>query len=231
MTDNQSAPKTVIQTRNLNKWLPVGGVPLHILKDISLNIFAGEMVAIVGPSGSGKSTLMGLMGGLDVASAGEIFIDGVEITRLGERALTRMRNQKIGFVFQYFNLIPTLNALENVMLPMQFSALQRPGYKKRAIELLTMLNLEEQIYQTARQLSGGEQQRVAIARALANQPAILLCDEPTGNLDAASTGIVVDALFDVRENTGTTVVVVTHNLGLAQQMDRIVELVDGALVG
>jgi ABC-type lipoprotein export system ATPase subunit len=203
---------------------------LEILKNITLDIWPKEMVAIVGPSGSGKSTLMGLIGGLDSATSGKIFLNGEDITTLGERALTRLRNQKIGFVFQYFNLVPTLDALENVMLPMQYAPKSnRRGLKKRGQELLEMLNLGERMYHNARQLSGGEQQRVAIARALANNPAILLCDEPTGNLDRASTALVTDALFEVRENIGTTVVVVTHNPRLAKRMDRIVELVDGQI--
>lgn len=204
---------------------------LEILRDITLDIWSQEMVAIIGPSGSGKSTLMGLMGGLDSATSGKIYLDGEDITVLGERALTRMRNQKIGFVFQYFNLVPTLNALENVMLPLQYAPNSpRRSHKKRAQELLEMLNLGERMNHNARQLSGGEQQRVAIARALANSPSILLCDEPTGNLDRASTALVTEALFQVRENTGTTVVVVTHNPTLAKRMDRIVELVDGQIV-
>lgn len=224
------AAKAVIQTRRLCKSLPIGGTMLDILKDIDLNVYEREMVAVVGPSGSGKSTLMGLIGGLDSATSGQILIDGVEITHLRERALTRMRNEKIGFVFQYFNLVPTLNALENVMLPIQFSAKRRQNAKKRAAELLSLLHLEDRLEHSAKQLSGGEQQRVAIARALANEPAIVLCDEPTGNLDMASTGLVIDALFDVREKLGTTVVVVTHNQGLAAQLDRIVEIVDGRIV-
>jgi putative ABC transport system ATP-binding protein len=221
----------VIRTENLCKELPIGGASLQILKDISLDIWHQEMVAIVGPSGSGKSTLMGLIGGLDSPTSGQIYLDGEDITDLSERAMTRLRNQKIGFVFQYYNLVPTLNAIENVMLPMQFSPQgRRWGYKKRAKELLEMLNLGERMSHTARQLSGGEQQRVAIARALANKPSILLCDEPTGNLDSASTAIVINALFDVRDNTGTTVVVVTHNPMLSGQMDRVIELVDGQIV-
>lgn len=221
----------VIRTENLCKSLPVGGQMLEILKNVTLDIWPKEMVAIVGPSGSGKSTLMGLIGGLDSATSGKIFLNGEDITTLGERALTRLRNQKIGFVFQYFNLVPTLDALENVMLPMQYAPKsQRRGIKKRGQELLEMLNLGERMYHNARQLSGGEQQRVAIARALANNPAILLCDEPTGNLDRASTALVTEALFEVRENIGTTVVVVTHNPMLAKRMDRIVELVDGQIV-
>jgi putative ABC transport system ATP-binding protein len=219
----------IIEIAHVYKSLPIGGHTLEILKNISLDIYAGEMVAVVGPSGSGKSTLMGLIGGLDTATSGRILIEGVDITRLGERALTRLRNQKIGFVFQYFNLIPTLTALENVMLPMQFSPKQR-GAGQRAKHLLEMLNLTDRMEYTTKRLSGGEQQRVAIARALINEPAVLLCDEPTGNLDTASTALVVSALFEVREETNTTVVMVTHNPTLASQLDRQIELIDGEIV-
>ncbi|NDJ86138.1 MAG: ABC transporter ATP-binding protein [Chloroflexi bacterium] len=225
-----SVSQPVIQTRNLCKALPIGGEQLQILENISLQIERSEMVAIVGPSGSGKSTLMGLIGGLDSPTSGDVIIDGVNVSGLGERALTRLRNEKIGFVFQTFNLVPTLNAIENVMLPMQFSRRQWPNARARAAEILTMLGLEDRLEHTHKQLSGGEQQRVAIARALANEPAILLCDEPTGNLDKISTGLVVAALFDVREQTNTTIVVVTHSLELAAQMDRQIELVDGRIV-
>lgn len=217
----------VIKTVNLSKSLPIGGENLTILHDISLEIHRGEMVAIVGPSGSGKSTLMGIIGGLDSATSGQIFIDGVNITNLRERALTRLRNEKIGFVFQNYNLVPTLDALENVLLPMQFSRRRNAQEEQRARDLLEMLGLGARLHHTYKQLSGGEQQRVAIARALANDPAILLCDEPTGNLDKASTGIVIEALFEVREQTETTVVVVTHSPELADMMDRKIEIVDG----
>ncbi len=222
-------PKPIIEIHNLVKQLPLGGQQLDILKDITLDIYEREMLAIVGPSGSGKSTLMGLIGGLDVATSGKIILDGDDITQLSERKLTNLRNQKIGFVFQYFNLIPTLTALENVMLPMQFSA-KRRGARQRAEELLAMFHLEDRLNYTAKRLSGGEQQRVAIARSLINEPTLLLCDEPTGNLDSASTGIVIEALFNVREKTGTTVVVVTHNPHLAAQMDRQIELIDGEIL-
>ncbi len=219
---------TVIQTIHLSKSLPIGGAPLSILHDISIQIHRGEMVAIVGPSGSGKSTLMGIIGGLDSPTSGQVMIDGVDITGLTERGLTRLRNEKIGFVFQNYNLVPTLDALENVLLPMQFSRKrQDKNLEKRARDLLDMLGLGARLHHTYKQLSGGEQQRVAIARALANKPAILLCDEPTGNLDKASTGIIIEALFEVREHTDTTVVVVTHSPQLAQMMDRQIEIVDG----
>lgn len=222
-----SIQNRVIQTIDLCKSLPMGGQQLEILSHISIDIQRAEMVAIVGPSGSGKTTLMGLIGGLDSPTSGQVIIDGVDITNLNERALTRMRNEKIGFVFQDYNLVPTLDALENVMLPMQFSRNRRAGAKQRAKELLTMLGLEKRLHHTYKQLSGGEQQRVVIARALANQPPILLCDEPTGNLDKASTALVIEALFEVREAMGTTIVVVTHSPSLADLLDRTITLVDG----
>lgn len=220
----------VIQTVDLCKTLYIGNEPVEILKNISIEIQRGEMLAIVGPSGSGKSTLMGLIGGLDGATSGQIFIDGTEITKMGERALTRMRNEKIGFVFQNYNLVPTLDALENVMLPMQFSRKRVEGGADRAQKLLEMLGLGHRIHHNHKQLSGGEQQRVAIARALANDPAILLCDEPTGNLDRASTDTVTESLFRVREQTRSTVIVVTHSQRLAAMMDRQIEIVDGEVL-
>ncbi len=219
----------VIQTINVCKSLLFGGQPLQILKDISIKVDYGEMVAIIGPSGSGKTTLMGLIGGLDSPTSGQVLIDGADISQLSERALTRIRNNKIGFVFQEYNLVPTLNAIENVMLPIQFSN-RRQRARERAEELLTMLGLQERLEHSDRQLSGGEQQRVAIARALANEPAILLCDEPTGNLDKASTALVIEALFEVKANIDTTIVVVTHNPTLASMMDRQIKLVDGEIV-
>lgn len=220
---------SVIQTIDLCKSLPMGGQQLEILSNISIDIHHAEMVAVVGPSGSGKSTLMGLIGGLDSPTSGQVIIDGIDITYLNERALTRMRNEKIGFVFQDYNLVPTLDALENVMLPMQFSRNRRAGAKQRAKDLLTMLGLEKRLHHSYKQLSGGEQQRVVIARALANQPPILLCDEPTGNLDKASTALVIEALFEVREAMGTTIVVVTHSPSLADLLDRKIVLVDGKI--
>lgn len=220
---------SVIQTIDLCKSLPMGGQQLEILSKVSIDIQRAEMVAVVGPSGSGKSTLMGLIGGLDSPTSGQVIIDGVDITHLNERALTRMRNEKIGFVFQDYNLVPTLDALENVMLPMQFSRSRRSGAKQRAQDLLAMLGLDKRLHHSYKQLSGGEQQRVVIARALANQPPILLCDEPTGNLDKASTALVIEALFEIREAMGTTIVVVTHSPALAELLDRKIVLVDGKI--
>jgi putative ABC transport system ATP-binding protein len=220
----------VIRTRGLTKNLPLGKVVVHALRGVDLDIYGGEMVGIVGPSGSGKSTLLGLIGGLDTPSSGTVEIDGVNITRMSEDQLTDIRNEKIGFIFQFFNLIPTLTAQENVTLPIQFAHKSKFNPEKRAKELLTMLGLEARMGHRPAELSGGEQQRVAIARALANNPPLLLADEPTGNLDHESGLMVLQTLREVREQAGTTIVIVTHDRELAQQADRIVSLMDGQVV-
>ena len=166
---------------------------------------------LFGPSGSGKSTLLGIIGGLDTPTKGHVYIDGVDISRMGEGKLTEVRNQKIGFIFQFFNLIPTLTALENVALPIQFAQKTSHNPNRRAKELLTALGLGDRMHHRPNQLSGGQQQRVAIARALANDPPLLLADEPTGNLDSESSEAVLGALGAIRRETGTTVVLVTHD--------------------
>ena len=222
--------RPVIRTRDLTKDLPLGKTVVHALRGVDIDIEAGEMVGIVGPSGSGKSTLLGLIGGLDKPTRGTIEIDGVEISKLGEDRLTEIRNEKIGFIFQFFNLIPTLTAQENVALPIQFARKARFSSDKRAKELLALLGMEDRMNHRPSELSGGQQQRVAIARALANNPPLLLADEPTGNLDSESGEMVLEALEQVRRETGTTVVIVTHDPDLAKRTDRIVTLVDGRIV-
>ena len=232
MTINTVAPaRAVIRVRNLSRELRLGKVRVHALRDVNLEIFAGEMVSIVGPSGSGKSTLLGLIGGLDSPSSGSVEIDGVDISNMNEDQLTTIRNEKIGFIFQFFNLIPTLTARENVALPVQFA--NKPKYKPegRARELLEQLGLGDRMHHRPAELSGGEQQRVAIARALANDPPLLLADEPTGNLDTASGQVVLESLRDVQREAGTTVVLVTHDPELAEITDRQLTLVDGQLLG
>lgn len=219
----------VLQTINLSKQFKSGEKPVYALRDVSFTIERGEFVGIVGPSGSGKSTLLGIISGLDSPTSGTVIIDGQDITKMRERKLTRIRNEKIGFVFQSFNLIPTLSALENVALPVQFSARKNFNPNQRAKELLTMLGLKDRINHRPTQLSGGQQQRVAIARALANNPAILVCDEPTGNLDTESSQIVINELKKV-QNNGTTVIVVTHDSGIADQTERLITLVDGQII-
>jgi putative ABC transport system ATP-binding protein len=227
----QQNGRPVVETRDLRKDLQMGQVTVHALRQATLSVGAGEFVSIIGPSGSGKSTLLGLIGGLDTPTAGRVSIDGVDITRLSERALTRIRNEKIGFVFQFFNLVPTLTALENVALPIQFARQRQFNPTQRARELLAMLELDDRERHRPSQLSGGQQQRVAIARALANNPPVLLCDEPTGNLDTVSGGLVLHALREVQQATDTTVIIVTHDMNVAAQTDRVIPLVDGCILG
>ncbi|MFQ3567154.1 MAG: ABC transporter ATP-binding protein [Aggregatilineales bacterium] len=222
--------RVVIRTRGVTRELPLGKTVVHALRGVDMDICAGEIVSIVGPSGSGKSTLLGLIGGLDSPTRGSIEIDGIEISRMSEDRLTEIRNEKIGFIFQFFNLIPTLTALENVSLPIQFARNRKFAPEKRARELLSMLGLSDRLHHRPTELSGGQQQRVAIARALANDPPLLLADEPTGNLDSQAGAIVLQALRDIRERAGTTVVIVTHDAELAKIADRVLTLVDGHLV-
>jgi putative ABC transport system ATP-binding protein len=226
---NRTNGQFVLEAEDLRKDLKMGEVTVHALRGVSLKVARGEFLGIIGPSGSGKSTLLGLIGGLDAPTAGKVYIDGIDITNLSERALTRVRNEKIGFVFQFFNLIPTLTALENVSLPIQFAARRQFNPTKRAKELLDLLGMSDRLDHRPTQLSGGQQQRVAIARALANNPPLLLGDEPTGSLDSASSETVMKALRDVQRNLNTTVILVTHNMDVASQVDRLVTLVDGHL--
>lgn len=226
MSDQQA----VISVRDVTKALRLGKITVHALRGVSLDIHAGEMVSIVGPSGSGKSTLLGLIGGLDTPTQGTIAIDGVDITRMNEDQLTEIRNEKIGFIFQFFNLIPTLTALENVSLPIQFARKSQYKPEKRAKELLELLGLGDRMQHRPAELSGGQQQRVAIARALANNPPLLLADEPTGNLDTESGSRVLEALKQIQTTSQTTVVIVTHDPELATFTDRTITLVDGEIV-
>ncbi len=227
---NDTNSPIVLEATDLHKALRSGEVTVQALRGVNLRVQRGEFVGVIGPSGSGKSTLLGLIGGLDSPSSGVVKIDGVDITRMNERTLTRIRNEKIGFVFQSFNLVPTLSALENVALPIQFARKQQFTPHKRAAELLDLLGLGDRLHHRPTQLSGGQQQRVAIARALANQPPLLLADEPTGNLDTESGEIVMQALRNVRAQTHTTVIIVTHDMDVAAQLDRIVTLVDGQII-
>ncbi|MEO8394470.1 MAG: ABC transporter ATP-binding protein [Chloroflexota bacterium] len=226
---NNNGKNAVIRTRGLTKDLPLGKTVVHALRGVDMEIYAGEIVGIVGPSGSGKSTLLGLIGGLDTPSKGTIEIDGVDVTRMNEDQLTEIRNEKIGFIFQFFNLIPTLTSLENVLLPMQFARRSPKNPNQRARELLDLLGLKDRMNHRPSELSGGQQQRVAIARALANHPPLLLADEPTGNLDSESGTLVLETLQTIRQQEGTTVVIVTHDPKLAQRADRVLTLVDGAI--
>jgi putative ABC transport system ATP-binding protein len=219
----------MIRAAGITKDLPLGQITIHALRGVDMEIHNGEIVGIVGPSGSGKSTLLGIIGGLDTPTQGTIEIDGVNITRMNEDQLTEIRNEKIGFIFQFFNLIPTLTALENVALPIQFARKRAFNPEKRAKELLASLGLQDRLNHRPSELSGGQQQRVAIARALSNNPPLLLADEPTGNLDTESGAAVIDALQTIRKEFSTTVVIVTHDPELAGRADRVLHLVDGKM--
>jgi len=215
----------MIQLDEVSRTVSSGGAPLTILHSTSLLIGRGRSVAITGASGSGKSTLIGLMAGLDAPTTGRVVIDGTDITALGENRLAALRGQKIGIVFQFFHLLPALTALENVLVPMEIAG--RTDAARRARALIDDVGLTSRAGHYPSQLSGGEQQRVAIARALANDPVILLADEPTGNLDSATGGHIIDLLVDVNRRRETTLVLVTHDPELASRADEVIVLKDG----
>lgn len=219
----------MIRTENLQKRVPMAGSELEILKGISLEIKSGESVAIVGASGSGKSTLLGLLAGLDEASGGRVIIGETDLGDLDEDGRALFRGQQIGFVFQSFQLLPALTARENVMLPLELKG-QRDA-REQAEHFLTRVELGARMDHYPRQMSGGEQQRVAIARAFAARPAILFADEPTGNLDTRTGAHIVDLLFGLNREEGTTLVLVTHDTALAQRCERRLVLEAGELVG
>jgi putative ABC transport system ATP-binding protein len=217
----------MITVRHLTMRLSGGGRAVTILDDLSLEVPAKQMVAIVGPSGSGKSTLLGLIAGLDKPTSGSVVLDGVEITTLPERDMARVRREKIGYVFQSFHLIPTLTALENVSVPLELNG--DPSAQARAEGLLAAVGLADRCGHYPVQLSGGEQQRVAVARAFACRPPILLADEPTGNLDSATGRQVIDLLLGLNRDHGSTLLLVTHDATLAAHAERIVTLRDGRI--
>jgi putative ABC transport system ATP-binding protein len=218
----------MIQLRGVSKTVMSGSAPLTILHPLDLTVSAGDSLAITGPSGSGKSTLLGLIAGLDAPSSGRILIEGVDITDLGEDALAKLRGTKIGFVFQFFHLMPSLTALENVLVPMEIAG--RGGASARARALLEEVGLTGRGHHYPSQLSGGEQQRVALARALANDPPILLADEPTGNLDSANGRHIMDLLLQVNRARRATLVLVTHDASLATLAKSQLALRDGRAV-
>jgi putative ABC transport system ATP-binding protein len=218
----------MIELRDVSKTVMSGTDPLTILHPLSMTIAAGRFVAIVGPSGSGKSTLLGLIAGLDAPTSGSVLIGGVDITRLDEDRLAKLRGEKIGFVFQFFHLIPSLTAVENVSVPMEIVG--RRDARQRAEALLEEVGLTDRAHHYPSQLSGGEQQRVALARALANAPPIVLADEPTGNLDTANGRHIMELLRTIHQRRGTTVVLVTHDAELAALADTRLVLRDGRVV-
>ena len=227
--DDQDADSGfVMDVRDITKSLPLGHERIDILRGISFRIARGEFVSIIGPSGSGKSTLLGIIAGLDNPSAGQVFIDGVDITRMSEGKLAGVRNSKIGMVFQAYNLIPTLTAQENVEAPL-YVGRHKGSPSLRAKDLLALVGLSHRLGHRPGQLSGGEQQRVAIARALTNNPEIIFADEPTGNLDSKTGDAIIDLLMDLTRSRKMTLLVVTHDARLAARGDRQLHIKDGVL--
>ncbi|HIY77311.1 MAG TPA: ABC transporter ATP-binding protein [Candidatus Sphingobacterium stercorigallinarum] len=218
----------ILQVREVTKQFGEEPQKLTILHPISFDIQAGDTVSIVGPSGSGKTTLLGLCAGLDQASSGQIFLKDVPLVGRSEDELAKIRNEHVGFVFQNFQLLPTLTALENIQVPMELKG-QRKGVRQDALRLLQQVGLEARADHYPTQLSGGEQQRIALARAFANQPAILFADEPTGSLDAETGAMIEQLLFELNKQQGTTLVMVTHDLELASKTDVMIPIKGGRL--
>ncbi|HEY6586205.1 MAG TPA: ABC transporter ATP-binding protein, partial [Candidatus Methanoperedens sp.] len=205
-----------------------GKIPVHALSDVSFDVDKGEFLSIVGPSGSGKSTFLSMIGLLDKPTSGSVFINGVEITKATDSQAPKIRREKIGFVFQHFNLIPTLSAFENVDIAMRFARVPKSKRKERAVELLTQMGLRNRMNHKPSELSGGEQQRVAIARAMANNPAIILADEPTGEVDTKTRDMIVELLRDLSEK-GQTILIVTHDTSVSARTKRIIKMLDGKI--
>lgn len=219
----------VVRTRNVRKTYMLGKVPLDALKGVDLEIYTGEYISIMGPSGSGKSTLFNMVGGLDKPSEGQVYIDEVDLAQLDAYELAWLRCRKIGYIFQTFNLIPVMSALENVTLPMVFAGLSADDARDKGVELLETVGLGDRIQHKPLELSGGQQQRVAVARALANEPALVLADEPTGNLDLHTGTEIINLLYRLKEEKGVTIISATHDLKMLDVSDRIVWIRDGAI--
>lgn len=215
----------MIELRNIHKSFG----SLHVLKGIDLDIHAGEIVSIVGPSGAGKTTLLQIMGTLDRADSGSVVINGTDVSRLGQKALARFRNQQIGFVFQFHQLLPEFTALENVMIPALIAGRSRKEARQRAEELLEFMGLADRAAHKPAELSGGEKQRVAVARALVNKPAVVMADEPSGSLDSANKAELHALFFRLRDELGQTFVIVTHDEQLAATTDRTIQMRDGKI--
>ncbi len=219
----------LIICRNLTRQYQMGAVTVTALHELNLEIGRGEFIVLLGPSGSGKTTTLNLIGGLDRPTGGQVFIAGEDITRYNDKQMTRYRREQVGFVFQFFNLIPTLTASENVEFALKLNGKDGRSAAQRALELLEIVGLRVRANHFPAELSGGEQQRVSIARALANNPALLLCDEPTGNLDVTTGHQVLQAIRDLNREQDTTVILVTHNVAIAPMADRILRLRDGQI--
>ncbi len=225
-----SPEQKIIKLENVSKNYYMGTITVHALKNLNLSINKGEFVAIEGPSGSGKSTLLNIIGCIDTVTSGRVFISGVDVTQLKERKLTKIRLLKIGFIFQLFYLIPTLNGHENIELPMREARMSRRDRKRRVEELLAMVGLSHRGHHYPNQLSGGERQRIAIARALANKPEILLADEPTGEIDRPTSNKILDIFKNLVRSSGLTIILVTHDSKVSAQANRRITIEDGEIV-
>lgn len=222
---------SIIETVDLVKEYPQGETALRVLKGINMKVEEGDFMAIMGPSGSGKSTLLNMIGALDKPTSGTVLIRGVDISTLNDNQLADLRSKEIGFIFQFFNLISRMKALDNVALPMAIAGVPRSERRERAAKLLEMVGLGERMHHRPTELSGGEQQRVAIARALVNNPAVVLCDEVTGNLDSGTGDDIMQLLQTLNKEEGKTFVLITHDPVVAQSTDRLVTLHDGEIIG
>ncbi|MEA3344121.1 MAG: ABC transporter ATP-binding protein [Patescibacteria group bacterium] len=223
-------PEPLIKLENIWKIYKLGKLDLAVLKEINLAINPGSFITITGPSGSGKSTLMYMIGCLDVPTKGKVFLDGKDVSKFSENQLAEIRGKKIGFVFQQFNLLSSLSAVENVAIPMVFQGIPEPERKEKAKKLLLSLDLKERLSHRPSELSGGERQRVAIARALVNDPEIIIADEPTGNLDSLAGKMIMEVLADLHRKQGKTIVVVTHDSKIADYSKQIVNIEDGEII-
>ncbi|WP_102410730.1 ATP-binding cassette domain-containing protein [Beduinella massiliensis] len=226
----QEIGPAAVEAKHIVKDFHLGGATTKVLKDISLKIMQGEFVSIMGPSGSGKSTLLYILGGLDVPTCGHVLLNGMDISRLDDERMSRIRRQKIGFVFQFYNLIPNLNVEENVLLPLLLDGKKMGGYQKRLNDILEVVGLSDRRKHTPRELSGGQQQRVAIARALIAGPEILFADEPTGNLDSRTGAEIMRLLREIHQSGGQTILMVTHSPEAAKSSSRVITVQDGVLL-
>ena len=219
--------ENIFDIRDVSKVYFMKGVETHALRGVNLTVKRGEYAAIIGPSGSGKSTLMHIMGCLDTPTRGKVIIEGSDISEMDDNELARIRREKIGFVFQSYNLIPGLTAIENIALPMRFNGIGRGDAQRRAVDLLKKVGLGDRMEHKPSEMSGGEQQRVAIARSLVNDPDVIMGDEPTGNLDSKTSKEIMDVIGDLHKNTGKTVIIVTHDRSVAKRASRKIRMLDG----